>query len=356
MARIGTRRKGRTVIATRPNPDEPLLARALSLDVRRVPVERIPVIDLAPMRGDDHTAIKSCTDALDKACREVGFFYIFNHGVAAERIETLEREARRFFAQPRDLKMALDFRDSEIYGRGYMPMGRHLIPGTADEGDLHEAFEFSLELPDDDPDRLAGCPMYGPNRWPADLPGFREPVYGYYEAIRELGRDLFRAFALALDLPEGYFEPMISKPLGQMRLIHYPPDPSADAPTRWGIGPHTDYECFTILLQDDVGGLELMNAEGEWIAAPPIADTFVVNVGDMMARWTNDLYASTLHRVVNRSGRERYSFPFFYGANFDAEVRCLPTCCDDAHPAKYPPTTAGVWAVEQIEKAYGFPI
>ena len=298
--------------------------------------------------------MEACADALDLACREVGFFYISNHGVAATQIEALGHEARRFFALADEAKMAIDFRQSEIYGRGYMPLGEHLIPGTAEAGDLHEAFEFSLELPADDPDRLAGCPMYGPNRWPGDLPGFRETVYGYYEAIRALGRNLFQAFAIALDLPDDFFEPLITKPLGQIRLIHYPPDQSEDAPTRWGIGPHTDYECFTILLQGDAGGLELMNAAGEWIAAPPIPGTFVVNVGDMMGRWTNDLYASTLHRVVNRSGRERYSFPFFYGANFDAEVRCLPTCCDDAHPAKYPPTTAGAWAADQIRKAYGY--
>ncbi len=312
------------------------------------------MVDLSSFWGDSRSAKEVCARALDQACREVGFFYISNHGVAASQIEALGREARRFFALEHEAKMAIDLRDSEVYGRGYMPLGEHLIPGTAEEGDLHEAFEFSLELPADDPDRLAGCPMYGPNRWPSDLAGFRETVYGYYEAIRALGRTLFQAFAIALDLPDDFFEPMITKPLGQMRLIHYPPDPSADAPARWGIGPHTDYECFTILLQDDAGGLELMNAAGEWIAAPPIPGAFVVNVGDLMGRWTNDLYASTLHRVVNRSGRERYSFPFFYGANFDAEVRCLPTCCDVAHPAKYPPTTAGAWAVDQIQKAYGF--
>jgi isopenicillin N synthase-like dioxygenase len=323
--------------------------------VRRVPVEKIPVVNLAPFWGGGRSAKEACADALDRACREVGFFYISNHGVAASQIEALEREARRFFALADEAKMAIDFRKSEIYGRGYMPLGEHLIPGTAQAGDLHEAFEFSLELPADDPDRLGGCPMYGPNRWPAGLPGFHETVYGYYEVIRALGRNLFQAFAIALDLPDDFFEPLITKPLGQMRLIHYPPDPSSDAPTRWGIGPHSDYECFTILLQDDAGGLEVMNAAGEWIAAPPIPGTFVVNVGDLMGRWTNDLYASTLHRVVNRSGRERQSFPFFYGANFDAEIRCLPTCCDDDHPAKYPPTTAGAWAVDQIQKAYGFP-
>lgn len=329
--------------------------RRLSLEVRRVAVEQIPVVDLRGIRTGCGSARDACAAALDKACREVGFFYIAGHGVAATEISALIREAEHFFTLPLERKMAIYYKDSPIYGRGYMPLGEHQIPGTAERGDLHEAFEFSLELPADDSDHLAGCPMYGPNRWPGDLPDFRDRVYGYYDAIRELGRDLFRAFAIALDLPEEFFESRITKPLGQMRLIHYPPDPGPRDRIQWGIGPHTDYECFTILLQDDAGGLELMNADGEWIAAPPVPGTFVVNVGDLMARWTNDLYASTLHRVVNWSGRERYSFPFFYGANFDAEVSCLPTCQDADHPPKYPATTAGAWAVDQIQKAYGFP-
>lgn len=328
--------------------------KAVAGEAKRVSFDSIPVVDIGPLSGGDRRAMERVAAALDHACRNIGFFYIKNHGVPQAVIERVCAEAARFFALPLDDKMKIYFRKARHYGRGYVPLLENKPDPTMAKADLHEAFELSLELPADDPDYLAGCKMYGPNQWPEDLPGFRAGIYAYYEAIRELGRTLFRAFAIALDLPDDYFEDKIDKPMGQLRVIRYPPQEGPIDGEQWGIGAHADYECFTILWQDEVGGLEVVNSAGDWIEAPPIPGTFVVNIGDMLARWTNDIYASTVHRVLNRSGQERYSFPFFYGANYDTVVTCLESCRDEGQPPKYPPTSAGEWAVVNIRQAYNF--
>jgi isopenicillin N synthase-like dioxygenase len=168
-----------------------------------------------------------------------------------------------------------------------------------------------------------------------------------------LGRHLFAGFALALDLPENWFEPKIEKPMGQLRVLYYPPQDGKVDPNHIGIGAHTDYECFTILAQSE-RGLQVQNRKGEWIAAPPVPGAFVVNIGDCMQRWTNDRFRSTIHRVINLSGRKRYSLAFFYGANYHAMIECLPTCQDAANPPRHPPVMAGDWTVANIRAAYTY--
>ena len=181
--------------------------------------------------------------------------------------------------------------------RGYVPEGEEVFAGG--KRDRKEAFDTGRELSPDDPDVQAGTPMLGPNIWP-EQPGFREAVSGYYDAAFALGRALFRGFSLALGLPETHFDEYLQKPPSQLRLLHYPFDPSAE--DRPGIGAHTDYECFTILLPT-APGLEVMNGEGEWIDAPPIDNAFVVNIGDMLEVWTGGTYVATSHRVRKVRGR-----------------------------------------------------
>jgi isopenicillin N synthase-like dioxygenase len=321
-------------------------------DAKRLPFSSIPVIDVAPLLGTPHT-LDRMARAIDDACSNVGFFYICNHGVDPACVERAFAEARRFFALPYAEKMKIHYKkDGRISRvRGFVPLGelkaeRHGTP------DLQEGFDFSLELPADDPDYLAGNPMYGPNRWPEGLPAFRTAVYGHFEAMVALGTRLFRAFALALGLPADFFADKITRPLAQGRVIYYPPAPPEEG--RWGIGAHCDYECFTILAQDEVGGLQVRNAAGEWIEAPPIPGAYIVNLGDMMARWTNDRYRSTPHRVLNRSGRARYSLVLFYGANHDTVIECLPTCREPGAPPRYAPVTQGAWTERQLADAYFF--
>lgn len=318
---------------------------------RRVPFESIPIIDLAAMFGDDRAAKERVAGEIDKACREIGFFYVRNHGVSEATIARAYDESARFFALSLDEKMAIHYKKARNMVRGYVPMFQTHSDRTV-KADYHDAFEYSLELPHDDPDHVAGIPLYGPNQWPANLPGFREGVSRYYDAVLDLGATLFRAFATALALPDDFFVPLITKPMGQMRVIHYPEQENIDDTGQWGIGAHTDYECFTILSQDGAGGLQVRNAAGNWIEAPPIPGAFTINIGDMMARWTNDIYVSTPHRVLNRSGYERYSFALFYGANFETIVSCLPSCQDHDHPPKYGPVRSGDWTTENLRSTY----
>ena len=318
-----------------------------------IPFTSIPVIDVAPLFGGGFEARRAMADAIDDACRNVGFFYIKNHTLPQPLIDRAYAEAKRFFALPYDEKLKIHYKKARNRVRGFIPLGELKADKDAKE-DLQEGFDYGVELAAEDPDYAAGNPLHGPNQWPESLPSFREAVYAYFEASVALGRQLFRAFALALDLPENYFADKITKPLAQGRVIYYPPAPKVvlEDERHWGIGAHTDYECFTILAQDEIGGLQVRNSAGQWIEATPIPGTFLINMGDMMARWSNDLYQSTPHRVLNRSDRTRYSLILFYGANYDTVVECLPTCQDPAHPPKYRPVTQGAWTEQQIATAY----
>jgi isopenicillin N synthase-like dioxygenase len=204
---------------------------------------------------------------------------------------------------------------------------------------LHSAFDLALELPDDDPDFLAGNVMLVPNQWPDWLPGFRDDVVAYYQALMGLGDQLFRAFALALGLPEAFFLDYVLKPPSQLRLLHYPENDRPMDNKHLGIGAHSDFECFTILHQRSAG-LQVMNAADEWVEAPPIPGTFIVNVGDMMEAWTNGLFKATQHRVVN-TGKERYSIPLFFSADYATVVEPLPQFVSEANPPRYGSVVAG---------------
>ncbi len=316
--------------------------------------DAIPVIDFASITSSDPATRAAAAHELRQVCTRIGFFYLRNHGVAPRIIDDCFAEARAYFAMPLEAKMRTHISRS-AHHRGY---GGLLEEQTDAEGaaDLHEAFDLSHDVPADDPEVLRGCWLSGPNAWPDDAsPGFRRALEAYYAAMLALGRRLFGGFALALGLPEAAFEPMLDRPGSFMRVLHYPPQPprqGAAAPAGIGIGAHSDYECFTILAQDDVGGLEVRNARGDWIAAVPVPDCFVINIGDMMARWTNDLFASTLHRVINRSGRERYSVPFFYGVDYDVTLETLPVCIMPDRPQRYAPINAHEYVASRIKGTY----
>ncbi len=320
------------------------------LGSRALDFSEIPMIDLAPMRGADEGAKRRLTEAVRDVCCRVGFFYVKNHGVPDVTVEEALGETERFFALPSAVKLRYDIARIGRH-RGFVPVGA-LTADPDTEPDRQEGYEVALELPEDDPDYLAGSKLYGPNVWPREVPEFAPKVYRYFESVRELGHLLFRAFALALELPEAFFEPEITKPTAQLRLIYYPAGHDDGVKLQnIGIGAHTDYECFTILWQN-APGLQVQNRSNEWVEAPPIPGTFVVNIGDMMQRWTNDMFRSTPHRVINPPGRERYSFPFFFGANHGTIVRPLGSCCGPDNPPRYPPTHFGYW-VENMH-AYSY--
>ena len=300
--------------------------------------EEVPQIDIGPLLHGSAEARRRVGDAVRDACRDVGFFYVRNHGIAQATVDDLFREMARFYAQPEDAKREIHASRSRCF-RGYSGLDEERHDATTDYYEPHEVIDFGRENAPDDPPECAGSLLYGPNLWPSCTPGLRAAVEAYYAAMLEVSNALLRAFALALDLPEAYFLDKFDRAAGALRLLHYPPQPAEE--TRLGLGAHTDYEMFTILAQDANPGLQVLNGAGEWIDIPPVAGTFVVNIGDLMARWTNDRFTSNIHRAANRTGRHRYSVPFFMGANVNTEIRCLESCTGPDDPPRYPPVLAG---------------
>lgn len=180
----------------------------------------------------------------------------------------------------------------------------------------------------------------GTSIWPKDLPGFREGMYQYHRPMLGFARKMSRVFALALHLPEDAFDEYIKTPEAGMRIIHYPQQ-EASVDDQNGIGAHTDFECFTIVNQDSSGGLEVLGKNGNWVRAKPVPGSFVVNIADCFMRQTNDFFVSTVHRVINKSGQERYSIPFFYGFDRTKKLEPISTCVSEENPMKYPIMTAG---------------
>jgi isopenicillin N synthase-like dioxygenase len=316
--------------------------------------EHIPVIDVGALRGDDAAARRDAARQIGRACEKVGFLYVRNHGVTEAAIDALLASTRQLFALPLATKMAYYIGRSTNH-RGYVPVGEEVLAygRGLDQSttDSKEGFDLALDLPGDDPDYRAGNPMLGPNVWPAEIPTLRVAVTDYYDALLALGRRLMRAMALALDLEEGFFDRLIGKPVSQLRLLHYPGG-APDGDAGLGIGAHTDYECFTILLPT-APGLQVMNSAGRWIDAPPLPGAFVINIGDMLEAWTNGRFVATSHRVL-RTAHERYAFPLFFAVDYDTVVSPLPSCVPPGTAPRYPAIRAGQHLFAQTARTFRY--
>ena len=318
---------------------------------RSIDVDAIPVIDIGALRGGSVGAVAEVADRIGHASASVGFFYVRNHGIDPGLRETALAAAKRFFALPAEVKarVAVDGRH-----RGFMAPGGARMHETA-RADLKESFNWALEVAADDPDVLSGDkPLLGANNWPdGDLPELRPALYAYYLAACDVGRDLMRAFAVGLGAEDGFFAPRFTKPIARGSALYYPPQPPQMGAEQFGVGAHTDYGCLTLLWQDEVGGLQVQGRDGEWVTAHPIPDTLVVNVGDLLARWSNDRFVSTPHRVVNASGRERYSMAVFFDPNYEALVdpRDFPGL-DEA--PRYAPIVAGDHVKARFDAAFAY--
>ncbi|MEJ1161626.1 isopenicillin N synthase family dioxygenase [Prosthecomicrobium sp. N25] len=313
--------------------------------------DNLPVIDLSGLAEGDGRALRRVAEAVGAACRSIGFFYVTGHGVPGRLIADTFAQAHAFFALPEPEKRRIAI-DRIGNNRGYVPFkGESLDPTRG--ADLKEAFNIGLELPPDHPDILAGRPFRGLNGWPAD-PAFRTTLLAYFEACQSLGARLHRAFATDLGLAPDFFDARIDRPLSTLRLLHYPPQPASAGPGEIGAGEHTDYGNITLLMTDAVGGLQVKRRDGGWIDAPPVPGAFVVNIGDCLMRWTNDVYVSTPHRVVNASGRERYSIAYFLDPNPDALVAALPGTVPEGSPPRYAPVTAAAYLTERLDATYAF--
>ena len=322
-------------------------------DVRqaiRIETTAIPTIDVVGLLDSRLSKRKTIAQHMRAACLHNGFFYIENHGIAADLIEQVMQHTKQFFALPVAEKLALDKCHSKA-NRGYEPLGGQTLELGAPP-DLKEGFYIGPEVAADDP--RAAKFNRGPNQWPPANPAFRTVMETYRDQMTALATRLLRGLALSLDLPESYFEAFCADPIVTVRLLHYPPQPASAPQQQKGAGAHTDFGGITLLLQDEVGGLQVWDrATGGFIHAAPVPGTFVVNLGDMIARWTNDRYRSTLHRVVNTSGRERYSIPFFFTGNSDHLVSCIPTCLGRGVQPKYPPITVEAHLRAMYQRTYG---
>ncbi len=309
---------------------------------------RIPIVDLSGDLSIPETRDRAA-GAIRTALQEIGFFGIANHGVPDQVVAAAFAESARFFAMPVDRKLETKINAGH---RGYMPMtDQHRA--EASKPNLSESFLIGVELEPDDPGIVEGWPLHGFNQWPA-LDGFRAPMEEYHRAMSALGLRMLPLFDAALELPDGFFTACYERPMAFIRALHYPPAPEDLPPDQFGAAPHSDFGFITILAQDDVGGLQVATRGGEWIDAPNLPGVFMVNIGDMLMRWTNDRFRSTLHRVNNAPGRDRYSLPFFFDPQFETEVACLSSCCDASHPPIYPPVVWGDYLTERFDANHAY--
>jgi isopenicillin N synthase-like dioxygenase len=275
----------------------------------------LPIIDMAGVSDRDPAAMSNVARQINAACTETGFFYVRNHGLADSTALQAVETAAAFFALPNEVK----HRSDAVNHRGYIGMGDAFMKG-ATRSDLKESYVIGLELPANDPDVVAGEGLRGPNVWPGDLPAFQRDLSAYYNAIAVCGADLLSVVALSLGQGPDFFVDKYTKPLQRTNIIHYPPHPPQSPDDQFGGAAHTDYGCITLLWQDQNGGLEVEKRDGTWVAANPVPGTLVINVGDLLERWSGGQYVSNMHRVVNRSGRERYSIATFFDPNYRAMV------------------------------------
>jgi isopenicillin N synthase-like dioxygenase len=323
------------------------------MKVERQALDRLPLIDIAPFVAGGSAADRARVAAeIRAACIDIGFFYVTGHGIPAAELEEVTARGMEFFERPLEEKLRIHHTRSRS-GEGFMtPGGLDAASNPDKAADLRERFVFNGEAAADEPP--AHLPRMGGAQWPGEnvLPGFERFIKAHVQKRKALARQLVRAFASSLALPEDWFDAMYRRLRGNFLYNYYPPiDPATVKPNQWSFSPHTDYGAFTILSQDAVGGLQARNVAGEWIDVPPIAGTFVVNIGDTFQMWTNDLYVSTLHRAANVNDRARLSAVLFTAPRGDTLIECLPTCQGPDNPPKYAPVVSEDYSRTLVEQS-----
>lgn len=319
-------------------------AKAASVDIAA-----IPVIDLN--HRHDPEGKLAIGQTLFKAAKEVGFFYLKGHGISPEIQASAFVASRKFFALADDDKASVAVDQNQ---RGWMPAGLTNLEG-AKTHDQKEVFFWGYELNPDDPDLKAKMPMLAMNRWPHERAAFLKPaLMPYYQAVLDLSRDVLSALALGMGMPEDTFATAYQKPLGRGQLVYYPAMDEEDySAQRFGAAAHTDFGVLTILMQDALGGLQIATQDGGWIEAPPIADSFVCNIGDLLEMWTGGILKSTLHRVINRSAQARYSIPIFCDPSSDTIIDPkLFESLDGQVASPESPITAGKYIMQKNKKNF----
>jgi isopenicillin N synthase-like dioxygenase len=313
----------------------------------------IPVIDFAPFINGEVATRQAVACQIYQAFHEIGFMYLKNLGISSTLIDQLFAQAKQFFDLPLTVKNQLAW-SNEFSNRGYVGVERERLSPDK-PGDLKEAFNVGKQATLDEKNTHDKSSLIL-NQWPTGQDNFRQTVLEFYEACAEAADNICKAFAIALSLPESFFSDRHNQQAHTLRLLHYPPFNQLPKPGQVRAGEHSDYGSFTVLFQDEVGGLEVCTVQGEWIAAPCIPNTIIVNTGDLMQRWTNHVFCSTKHRVMmptgDRAKRSRYSVAFFCHPNDDTEIACLETCKAPNRPPLYPPITAGDYLLSRLQATY----
>ena len=311
----------------------------------------IPIIDIAPLviPNGNSKLIRKTGDAIRDACKNVGFFYIKNHQIPKSHVDALIPVIQKFFNLSLEEKMKIHIRKSEIY-RGYTPLGKEL---TNNEYDWHECVDFGPPLEPNNPEVISGKQLAGPNQWPENQHNFKRVLENHWHLMITLGRNITQGLAISLGLSKNYFSPFMSQSHSYMRISNYPPyENSQKENIGDGIGSHIDYGFLTILFQDKIGGLEIKNFNNEWFSAPILPGTFLINIGHMIQRWTNDYYRATTHRVIPPKNKPRYSLPFFFEPNFDTVVAPLEKFCSKNNMPHYKPINFGDYLERTFKNSY----
>jgi isopenicillin N synthase-like dioxygenase len=300
--------------------------------------QAIPVIDVGPAFRGEPGALAAVAREVCEASERVGFFYLAGHGVSDSVIEDAFAASREFHALPLEEKMRLRLNENNI---GYLPVNQSIQRAStvhkATRPNFNESFFISHERGADHPDVLAGTPLRGRNQWPEGHEAMRAAMVRYFETLVGLGEQMLPVLARALDMPANTFASFFQGEAHvNLRFLHYPPQ-ELDDEDQFGQGPHTDNSFITMLAREDVPGLAVRLPSGEWLAPPVIPGTLLVNLGNIMKRWSNDRFLSTPHGVLNDSGTDRYSIAFFYSPNIDRVIECLPSCTGPDAPPRYAP-------------------
>ncbi len=281
----------------------------------------VPIVDLGPLASGTAADRAAVAADLAEACGRVGFVYLKNHGVAPADIAAIFKTAEDFHNLPLEAKMDVSITKNH-HAQGYLHGMSKGVHETI-SANLQEAFQIRRPLAAGDPDLHSGKPLHGPIPWPSAMPDLEPRMMAYYAQIDRLGYAVLELFELGLELAPSTLKRYFAKDMNSLRLLHYPAQAPDDSGINLGARAHTDTNAFTILAQDDNGGLEIRNRDGNWVQVPPVPDTFVLNVGEVLKVWTDGIFSSTVHRVVNRSGNRRYSIPFFMYPSYDALIQTL---------------------------------
>ncbi|RBQ92081.1 hypothetical protein VDGD_20421 [Verticillium dahliae] len=373
MTETLTTNKPATTLLRLASGNGPVTRTVLTTPLRDALPSEIPIIDIAGAFSDALADRKAVAQQIRAAATTSGFFYITNHNIPASVTDSAQAACLHFFRQPLATKMQAHVGKSR-YFNCYKPPGSQRI-NKSESVDARETFSWTYD-PRFDPAAppLEAIPPAARRflrmedfHWDAAraaAPGFQDAVVRYWRACLALARVLVRCFALSLALPEAYFDAKFAFPDAALALNYYPSLPSAaaaaaqgpsasadegDGPAEVSIGSHTDFQLFTMLWQDDVGGLQVLNREGQWIRASPVPGTFVVNIADYLQRITNDLYVSTVHRAVNRSGRERISMPFFFGFGLHESCAVIKSCLKDGEEPRYEDIGCDAWVKKRAQ-------